>query len=54
MTNKETELIALSSKLFDLYELKRNIGLLKSKQSYEERKKAFIDNALQELRRLQS
>ena len=49
MTDIE-KIIDLSSKLFDLYEAKRNIGLLSSKQSYEDCKKAYIDNALQKLK----
>ena len=50
MTNKEIRLIAMSEKLFDLYEDKRNIGLLKSPKSYEERKKAYSDNAILQMR----
>ena len=51
MTDLETEIKDTSARLFDLYELRRSLGLLKSSQSYEERKQAFIDNALQELRK---
>ena len=43
MTDKENEVKALSEKLFDLYETKRNSSLLNSPQGYEERKKAYID-----------
>ena len=50
MTNKEIRLIAMSEKLFDLYEDKRNIGLLQSPQTYEERKKAYSDNAILQMR----
>ena len=50
MTNKEIRLLAMFEKLFDLYEDKRNIGLLNSKQSYEERKKAYSDNAILQMR----
>ena len=50
MTDIETEIKATSARLFDLYETKRNICLLNSPQSYEERKKAYIDNALQQLK----
>ena len=46
MTDIEREIKDTSARLFELYEAKRNSGLLQSKQSVEERKKAFIDNAL--------
>ena len=46
MTDIEREIKDTSAKLFDLYEAKRNSGLLQSKQSDEERKKAYIDNAI--------
>ena len=51
MTELETEIKATSARLFDLYEAKRNKSLLQSPQSDEERKKAYIDNALQHLRK---
>ena len=54
MTDLEIDVKETSARLFDLYEVKRNIGLLNSPQSYEERKKAYIDNALQQLKELQS
>ena len=50
MSDKEIRLIALSEKLFDLYETKRNISLLNSPQGYEDRKKAYIDNALLQMK----
>ena len=51
MTELEIDVKETSARLFDLYELRRSLGLLKSSQSYEERKKAYIDNALKELRK---
>ena len=50
MTDIENEVKALSEKLFDLYETKRNSSLLNSPQGYEERKKAYIDNALLQMK----
>ena len=50
MNDLEIEIKDTSARLFDLYESKRNSGLLSSKQSYEERKKAYIDNSLKFMR----
>ena len=50
MTDIEREIKETSARLFDLYEDKRNSGLLNSKQSYEERKKAYSDNAILQMR----
>ena len=50
MTDIEREIKDTSARLFDLYETKRNISLLNSPQGYEERKKAYIDNALLQMK----
>ena len=50
MTDIEREIKETSARLFDLYEDKRNSGLLNSKQSYEELKKSYIDNALAQMK----
>ena len=50
MTDIEREIKDTSARLFDLYETKRNSSLLNSPQGYEERKKAYIDNALLQMK----
>ena len=46
--NEINEIIAMSERLFDLYEAKINIGFMNSPQSVEERKQAYIDAKLLE------